>query len=197
MSNPVTAAVAAAIVLSGCAKSASNVTSAYQSPSVYANWTCDQLAVEELEVRRRVVAMAQKQDNAATRDAVAMGVGLVLFWPALFLLAAGDEEAQLSVIKGQHDALVSAQGAQQCPAVPSAEIDAVTAAASTDTPTTPPATDGAYRPTVTGPRPVEGTKISAFSDDEINAYCGQKWEERQAADGRTEFNPCHRKDAFL
>ncbi|MFT7182102.1 MAG: hypothetical protein ACI87T_002484, partial [Planctomycetota bacterium] len=31
---------------------------------------------------------------------MAMGVGLVLFWPVLFVLAAGDEEAQLSILKG-------------------------------------------------------------------------------------------------
>lgn len=185
-----------AVALSGCAKSASSVAGAYQSPSIYQNWSCEQLNAEELEVRRRVVVLAQKQDDAATRDAVAMGVGLVLFWPALFVLAAGDEEAQLSVLKGQHDALVSAQGGKQCPAMPSAAIESVDAAPGA-TPTVAPSTDGIYRQTISGPRPVEGVKLSAFSADQIKSYCGQGWEERVGADGRTEFNPCHRKDAFL
>jgi hypothetical protein len=67
------------MVLSGCAKSADDVVGAYRSPMLYKDWSCSQIEAEQAGVRNSVVAMAQKQDDAATRDAVAMGVGLVLF----------------------------------------------------------------------------------------------------------------------
>lgn len=51
--------------------------------------------------------------------------------------------------------------------------------------------------TVPGSPPlVEGTRYSAFTPAQINAYCAQDWSERVRADGRTEYNPCKRKDAF-
>lgn len=46
----------------------------------------------------------------ATRDKVAMGVGLMLFWPALFSLAAGDEKAELARLKGEFEAMDTAYG---------------------------------------------------------------------------------------
>jgi hypothetical protein len=187
MSKVITSIVACAIILSGCAKSASNVTGAYQSPAIYASWTCEQLDAEEREVRRRVAVLAQTQDNAATRDAVAMGVGLVLFWPALFLLAAGDDEAELSQLKGQHEALVTSQTSSQCPAEPAYAAPA----------NAPMVNANADYPAIDGPRPVEGARLSSFSDGQMNAYCAQDWEERVATDGRSEFNPCKRKDEFI
>jgi hypothetical protein len=107
-----------AMVLSGCAKSADDVVGAYQSPMLYKDWSCSQIEAEQAGVRNSVVAMAQKQDNAATRDAVAMGVGLVLFWPALLFLAAGDSEGELSSLKGRDEALRTAQIGKNCANVP-------------------------------------------------------------------------------
>ena len=183
-----------ALVLSGCAKSASNVAGAYQSPMIYAQWSCAQIDAEEQALQSRVMVMAKKQDDAATRDAVAMGIGLVLFWPALFVLAAGDDEAQLSVLKGQHDALLAARLSKQCPTAPMTQV----AGADMD-----PAADGddaaatqAEAP-IGGPRPLEGERLAAFSAEQMRGYCAQTWETRVAADGRTEFNPCTRRDAFM
>ncbi len=57
---------------------------------------------------------AQKQQ--ATNDAVAMGVGLVLFWSALFCLAGGnDRKEELSRLKGEYDALEQAAIQKSCP----------------------------------------------------------------------------------
>lgn len=39
-----------------------------------------------------------------------MGVGLMLFWPALFSLAAGDEKAELARLKGEFEAMDTAYG---------------------------------------------------------------------------------------
>ncbi|MFT7390562.1 MAG: hypothetical protein ACI9ZH_000786 [Paracoccaceae bacterium] len=190
MSKMFNAIVVSALVLSGCAKSSSNVAGAYQSPMLYAQWDCGQLAAEKAAVQSRVVSMAQKQDDAATRDAVAMGVGLVLFWPALFLLAAGDNEAELSVLKGQHEALTAAETSKRCVAAP------MMASASDGVATVAIATDVSGNDPVSGQRPIEGAKYAMFSAPQIEAYCAQSWETRRAPDGRTEFNPCHRRDAF-
>ncbi|MEM7056099.1 MAG: hypothetical protein AAF557_00795 [Pseudomonadota bacterium] len=42
----------------------------------------------------------------------------------------------------------------------------------------------------------EGSPYSAFSATDIQAYCGQDWTTRVAADGRTEYNPCTQRSAF-
>ena len=42
----------------------------------------------------------------------------------------------------------------------------------------------------------EGSPFSAFDADDIERYCAEPWETRVGADGRTEYNPCKRRDAF-
>lgn len=37
-----------------------------------------------------------------------MGVGLVLFWPALFFLAGDDQKEELARLKGEYEALEKA-----------------------------------------------------------------------------------------
>lgn len=46
-----------------------------------------------------------------------MGVGLVLFWPALFFLAEGDKKEELANLKGQYDALDQAAIQKRCSAL--------------------------------------------------------------------------------
>lgn len=55
--------------------------------------------------------------------------------------------------------------------------------------------------TVTGVLPgspplFEGTPLASFTPAQIQAYCGMPWETRISASGRTEYNPCRRRDAF-
>lgn len=42
----------------------------------------------------------------------------------------------------------------------------------------------------------EGSRYSAFSPTDIERYCAEPWETREGAGGRTEYNPCKRRDAF-
>lgn len=52
-------------------------------------------------------------------------------------------------------------------------------------------------PASTAPRSLyEGSPYSAFTAAEIQSYCGQGWETRIAANGRTEYNPCTQRSAF-
>lgn len=42
----------------------------------------------------------------------------------------------------------------------------------------------------------EGSRYADFTPEQISAFCGEDWETRISASGRTEYNPCHRRDAF-
>ena len=106
-------------LLVGCASSADKVGTSYVSPLQYASLTCDQIKPELLRVNTQIVKVSGVQDSVANRDAVAMGVGLVLFWPALFFLAAGDDQqAELANLKGQYEALESAAIQKRCDIAP-------------------------------------------------------------------------------
>ena len=112
-----TAAVvtASAIALSACASSSSEVSASYISPITYDNYSCQQLSAELERITTRVRTVSGDVNANHTRDAIAMGVGLVIFWPALFLMKGnGVEATELASLKGEYDAL-QAQGVQkQC-----------------------------------------------------------------------------------
>lgn len=48
-----------------------------------------------------------------------------------------------------------------------------------------------------GPRPYEGTPLTAFTKQQIDAYCREPWEMQTDPDtGRTLYNPCRMPEAF-
>jgi len=90
----------------GCATKSDNIKADSVSPLAYQGYSCDQVGQEMLRVGRKVSEMAAQQDATATKDAVSMGVGLVIFWPSLFFLAAGeDNKKEIARLKGESDAL--------------------------------------------------------------------------------------------
>ncbi len=92
----------------GCATKASNVDAVYVAPQKYANYTCDEIIRELRRVHRHVMEVSGQQDDAASTDTVALTVGLVLFWPALFFMIGGDKEEELAKLKGEYEALQKA-----------------------------------------------------------------------------------------
>ena len=107
--------VCAYLFVAGCAASPDSISAAYVSPLTYKSYSCDQLAGEMGRVNRKVQEVAGVQSDTATKDAVAMGVGLVLFWPALFLLAIGsDKEEELARLKGEFEAVERAAIDKEC-----------------------------------------------------------------------------------
>ncbi len=55
------------------------------------------------------------QKKKADNDAAAMGIGMILFWPALFALGGGsDIEPQLASMKGNYDALTAIGTLKNC-----------------------------------------------------------------------------------
>ena len=54
------------------------------------------------------------QDDTASGDSVAMGVGLVLFWPALFFIDSDDAREEVGRIKGELEAVEQASIQKKC-----------------------------------------------------------------------------------
>jgi hypothetical protein len=114
MRTPLAAAIAA-LALAGCAKDANQVGATYVSPITYSSYTCPQLAEEAQRVSQRAAQASGVQDQKATNDKVAMGVGLVIFWPALLFTKGNDENtAELARLKGQMDAIEEASISKRC-----------------------------------------------------------------------------------
>ncbi|HTK85871.1 MAG TPA: hypothetical protein VL625_12380 [Patescibacteria group bacterium] len=109
----VTAACVAAL-LTGCAEHADKIQGTYVSPVEYQDMSCKQIRREMMRVSRKVNEIAGVQDRQASNDEAAMGVGLILFWPALFFLAGHDQHTQLADLKGQYDALEEAAIQKNC-----------------------------------------------------------------------------------
>jgi hypothetical protein len=108
-------AVALTACLGGCAKDASEVGATYVSPITYQSYSCDQLGQEAQRVSAAAAQAAGVQDQRATNDKVAMGVGLVVFWPALLFTKGNDENtAELARLKGEMDAIEQASIAKHC-----------------------------------------------------------------------------------
>ena len=65
----------------------------YISPIQYKTYTCHQIGAEAQRVSQRAAQLSGVQDSKSTTDAVAMGVGLVLFWPSLFFIKGDGQTA--------------------------------------------------------------------------------------------------------
>lgn len=100
--------------LTGCAKSSKNIQAAYVSPLQYQDYSCKQIGMEISRVSRKVSEISGQQDKQASNDAVAMGVGLVIFWPALFFLIGDDKKEEIARLKGEYDALEQAAIQKNC-----------------------------------------------------------------------------------
>lgn len=82
---------------------------------LYQSYTCPQLAAEAQRVSAAAAAASGQQDSQATKDAVATTVGVIIFWPTLFLIGSDKQNAaQLGELKGQMDAIQQASIQKQC-----------------------------------------------------------------------------------
>lgn len=95
----------AALMITGCATRAADISAQYVSPAHYSGLNCDQVREELVRVSTRVREVSGQQDRKANNDAVATGVGLIVFWPALFFLMSDDHAAELGRLKGEYEAL--------------------------------------------------------------------------------------------
>ena len=91
--------------LAACASKSENISAAYVSPIEYQDYSCRQVRGEMRRLSRRVSEISGVQDAQATKDSVALGVGLIVFWPALFFMIGKDKGEELSRLKGEYEAL--------------------------------------------------------------------------------------------
>jgi len=122
MRGTVSALIISSFLLASCASSSNKISATYVSPLQYHSYDCDQVGMEMMRVSRRVNQVAGVQDAQATKDSVALGVGLVLFWPALFFMIGKDQKEELGRLKGEYEALESTAIAKKCNVA--AEIEA-------------------------------------------------------------------------
>lgn len=109
------AIIGSLVLLAGCAKESSDIAAEYVSPLQYQQYSCSQISAEAQMVSARASSLMGVQDQKASNDKVAMGVGLVLFWPALFFLHGNAETtAEVARLKGQMDALEEASIRKKC-----------------------------------------------------------------------------------
>lgn len=104
-----------AVFLGGCATAGKDVSATYVSPIQFSNYDCDQLRQELSRINGRVGQLTGRLDEAASNDKALVGVGMILFWPALFALGGTkQQEAELSRLKGEYDALQTASTTKKC-----------------------------------------------------------------------------------
>ncbi len=104
-----------ATMLAGCATAGKDVAATYVSPVQYSSLDCDQIKQELQRVHARVNQLTGRLDEAANNDKAIAGVGIILFWPALFALGGTkQQEAELSRLKGEYDALQMSANTKKC-----------------------------------------------------------------------------------
>ncbi|MFT4714887.1 MAG: hypothetical protein ACI932_000058 [Paracoccaceae bacterium] len=83
--------------------------------TTYEKLGCDRIVKERNEVVRQVNAASGAQKEKSDNDAMAVGVALVLFWPAAFFVGSkSDGAAKLSSLKGHYDALTQVGISKRC-----------------------------------------------------------------------------------
>jgi hypothetical protein len=101
--------------ISGCASSSKNVATSYVSPMQYQSYSCEQVAAEMGRVTSRVNELGGRLDKAAEADAAITGIGLIIFWPALFALGGTkQQEADYARYKGEYEALTQISVQKNC-----------------------------------------------------------------------------------
>jgi hypothetical protein len=107
--------IALGLLVAGCATRANDISAAYVSPIQYQSFTCAQLQEEAARVSSRAAVASGAQDQKANNDAVATGVGVILFWPALFFIKGDAASAQeIAQLKGDMDAIEQANIQKKC-----------------------------------------------------------------------------------
>jgi hypothetical protein len=112
----------AAAMLAGCATRAADVQPLAGNPAEFQAWSCTRMHDEMDRVQQRAVELSWIVDERAGQHVVALGIGLMVFWPALLAMRPdGDESAELARLKGRFEALQSATQRNGCPP-PSSEM---------------------------------------------------------------------------
>jgi hypothetical protein len=106
----------AVALVAGCAKRPENIQPKFASATPYRALSCEQLNDERSRLNAELARIEAMQRENANADAAFMTVGLILFWPALFGLAATTDRAEtIAAMKGERDAMELAAREKGCP----------------------------------------------------------------------------------
>lgn len=107
--------VCGGVALAGCSTASKDIAASYVSPMQYNTYDCDQIAAENARLASKVSQLGGRLDEAAANDKAITGVGMVLFWPALFALGGTkQQEAEYAKLRGEHDALQQTAVLKKC-----------------------------------------------------------------------------------
>lgn len=110
-----TASVCLVLLFSiGCATRPEKIKASYVSPLQYQGYSCEQISQELLRVNARIIEVTGQQDKEADKDAAAVGVGMLCFWPALFFTIGTDKEDELSRLMGEDEAIQNMAAQKNC-----------------------------------------------------------------------------------
>ncbi|MCB2100040.1 MAG: hypothetical protein KDE22_04175 [Rhodobacterales bacterium] len=114
--RPVLPVLALCGVVGACASQPDDIQTSYVSPVFYKDFDCEQISLELQRVTHRANELRNSLKSTADADAAQMGLGLILFWPALFLLEGGDgaEASEYARLKGEKEALEQAAVRRKC-----------------------------------------------------------------------------------
>lgn len=105
-----------ALALSGCALRSHEVAPLPANPAQFAGLSCERIEDESETAQRRAAALAWSVDERAGGNIVALGVGMMVFWPALLAWRPqGPEADDLARLKGRFEALREAAVLKGCP----------------------------------------------------------------------------------
>ena len=114
MSKLIIGCLAAASVLSACAKQPSAIAPAEVSRSAFSGMNCNSLRTQLYEVETRLGQISAAQSAEASKDAAWVAGGL-LFIPVALVAAAGpDHSGDIATLKGQQNALKGQMVASSC-----------------------------------------------------------------------------------
>jgi hypothetical protein len=114
--------VHAAVLLcaaTGCATRSGNVLPQKTDPAEFAHWSCERIDEESDSVQLRAADVAYAVDARVGNNMIALGLGVMVFWPALLAMRPDGLEAQeLAALKGRFEALRVAAQQRGCPPPP-------------------------------------------------------------------------------
>jgi len=101
--------------LGACSTASKDISAVYVSPTQYQSYDCQQLTAETQRLQSRYIELGGRLDQAASNDKTLTGVGLILFWPALFALGGTkQQEAEYARLRGEHDAVQQSMVQKRC-----------------------------------------------------------------------------------
>ena len=103
------------VTISSCATAPDKIQASYVSPLAYESYNCNQLSQEAERISYRAADATGVQHKKAKNDAVATGVALILFWPALFFIKGkGASESEVARLKGEMEAVEKVSIQKDC-----------------------------------------------------------------------------------